>query len=130
MSEAAAPVAFTEEFEIVEQRSLWMDALERLVRNKMAMLGLIIALLVIFTAILGPYLTPYDYLDQNLARIAEPPSRDHWLGTDELGRDMLSRIMHGARTAVFVAVVVLTISTTLGVVLEPLPPTWADAWMT
>lgn len=105
------------EFEAVKQRSLWMDALERMVRNKAAVIGGIIATLVILMAVVGPYVAPYDYLRNDFSRIAEAPSMDHWMGTDVLGRDFTSRIFNGARTAVFVAVVVLVISTTVGVTL-------------
>lgn len=117
MSEQAAPAPIGEEFGEVKQRSLRIDALERLVRNKAAMIGLVISAVIIFVAIFGPWLAPYDYLKQDLSRVHEPPSGDHWLGTDLLGRDMLSRMIHGARTAVFVALVVLTISNVLGITL-------------
>jgi ABC-type dipeptide/oligopeptide/nickel transport system permease subunit len=105
------------EFEAVKQRSLWMDALERMVRNKAAVIGGIIATTVILMAVVGPYVAPYDYLRNDFSRIAEAPSLDHWMGTDVLGRDFTSRIFNGARTAVFVAAVVLIISTTVGVTL-------------
>ena len=117
MSEQAAPAPIGEEFGEVKQRSLRIDALERLVRNKAAMIGLVISAVIIFVAIFGPWLAPYDYLKQDLSRVHEPPNGDHWLGTDLLGRDMLSRMIHGARTAVFVALVVLTISNVLGITL-------------
>ena len=115
MSEQAAISPLSEESEEVKQRSLWIDALERLVRNKAAVMGLIISVVIIIAAIFGPLMTPYDYLQQDLDRVAEPPSSEHWLGTDLLGRDMLSRMIYGARTAVFVAFVVLTVSNVLGI---------------
>ena len=100
--------------EIVGQRSLRMDALERLVRNKAAMMGLFISIFVVFVGIFGPFFAPYDHLEIDLIRVHETPSSDHWFGTDLLGRDMLSRIMHGGRTAVFVAFVVLVVSVSIG----------------
>ena len=81
------------------------------------MLGLIIALTMLLTGLFAPALAPYSYSDQNLDLVEAPPSPQHWLGTDELGRDMLSRIIWGARTASLVAVVVVTITVTLGLVL-------------
>ena len=117
MGETARRVVVASEFEAAKQRSLWLDALERLVRNKAAMIGLTIAILVVLLALLGPYLAPQDYLRTDLSRTYERPSRDHWLGTDNIGRDMLSRIMHGGRTAVLVAAIVITISTVVGVTL-------------
>jgi peptide/nickel transport system permease protein len=118
----------TEEFEEVKQRSLWIDALERLVRNKTAVFGLMVALIVIFLAIFGPYITPRDYLRIDIDRISEPPSRDYWLGSDQVGRDILSRLMHSARTAVFVAIVVLSISTVIGVALGAIAA-YARGWI-
>ena len=97
-------------------RSLWGDAWRRLLRNKLSMVGLGIFVLLLIIAVVGPYITPYDYLDQDLDRIAEPPSADHWFGTDQLGRDYLSRVLYGARTAVLVALVVTFISNSLGIV--------------
>src|SRR5712692_589065 len=84
--------------EELRQAGLWGDALGRLLRNPMAMLGLGIALVIVFLAIVGPYITPYDYLKQDLLATEQPPNWHHLLGTDELGRDFLSRIMMGART--------------------------------
>lgn len=76
----------TFEFEEIRQRSLWLDAFERLIRNKTAMMGLIIAIAVIIAALLGGWIAPKDYLKTNIDRIAETPSRDHYLGTDLVGR--------------------------------------------
>jgi ABC-type dipeptide/oligopeptide/nickel transport system permease subunit len=91
-----------------------MDALERLIRNKAAMFGLFVSLFMLFLGLFGPFFAPYDHLAIDLVRVHETPSADHWLGTDLLGRDMLSRIMHGGRTAVFVAFVVTVVSVGLG----------------
>ena len=120
MNEAPSPPVpegLFPEFEAVKQRSLWIDALERLIRNRAAMLGLGVGIVLIFTAAFGPVFAPFDYTRTDISNIAAPPSREHWMGTDLIGRDMFSRIIHGARTAVFVAVVVISISTVLGVVL-------------
>ncbi len=105
----------TLEFEEISQRSLWLDAFERLVRNKTAMMGLVIAIAVILAALFGGWIAPKDYLKTNINRIAETPSRDHYLGTDLVGRDVFSRLLHGARTAVFVAVVTIVISNAIGI---------------
>jgi peptide/nickel transport system permease protein len=105
----------TLEFEEVRQRSLWLDAFERLIRNKTAMMGLVIAIAVVLAALMGGWLAPKDYLKTNINRIAELPSRDHYLGTDLVGRDVLSRLLHGARTAVFVAVVTIVIGNAIGI---------------
>ena len=107
----------TEEFEAVKQRNLWLDALERLVRNKTAMLGLLIALVVMFTAAFAPLITPKNYLKTDIDHIGEGPSGRNLAGTDLIGRDMLSRLIMGARTAMLVAFMVTVISVGLGVVL-------------
>ena len=130
MSEQASSATseWTDEFENISQRSLWVDALERLVRNKVAVFGLLVATIVVFLAMFGPYLAPKDYLKVDIYRIAEPPSGDFWLGTDLVGRDLLSRLMHSARTAVFVAIVVLSISTVIGVALGAIAA-YAGRWV-
>jgi peptide/nickel transport system permease protein len=98
-------------------RSLWGDAFRRLARNKLSMAGLVIVLITYTIAIIGPYITPYDYLEQDLMAIAQPPSADHWLGTDNVGRDYLSRMLYAMRTAVLVSILVPTVSLAIGVVL-------------
>jgi len=100
--------------------SLWRDAWHRLKRNKLAIFGLGIVLLLAFAAIFGPYLTPYDFLSQDLAARNQAPSFAHLFGTDDLGRDVFSRVVYGTRTAFLVAIVVtviaLAIGTTLGAI--------------
>ncbi|WP_117194361.1 ABC transporter permease [Rhizobium terrae] len=100
--------------------SLWRDAWHRLRRNKLAIFGLGVVVLLAFVAISGPYLTPYDFLSQDLAARNQAPSLAHLFGTDDLGRDVFSRVVYGTRTAFLVAVVVtaiaLVIGTTLGAI--------------
>lgn len=98
-------------------RSLWGDAWQRLIKNKLAVGGLSIVLVFLFLAFFGRYLTPYDFLAQDLNHQLQPPSADHWLGTDALGRDILSRLLYGARTAALVAFTTTTISLFLGVLI-------------
>jgi peptide/nickel transport system permease protein len=68
-------------------------------------------------ALLGPTLAPFDPTEQVLDRMLEPPGRTHWLGTDDLGRDILSRILYGARVSLGVGVLAVALSLSLGVVL-------------
>ena len=98
-------------------RSLWGDAFRRLFLNKLAVLGLIIVIIFLIAAIIGPYVTPYDFLEQNLSKQLQGPSAEHWLGTDALGRDIFSRMLHGARTAALVGFVSTAISLGLGIIL-------------
>jgi ABC-type dipeptide/oligopeptide/nickel transport system permease subunit len=97
--------------------SLWRDAWERLIRNRLAVIGLIIVVILLFAALFGPYLTPYDFLSQNLDERNLTMSGAHWFGTDDLGRDVFSRVLYGARTAFFVAIVVTFIAVIIGSVL-------------
>src|SRR5829696_3499795 len=95
-------------------RGPWRAALGRLLANRMGVFGGVIVLLFVFLAAFGDALAPQDALFQDLMRISESPSRDHWFGTDEIGRDLFSRILAGARTALLVATLVTLISAGLG----------------
>ena len=83
--------------------SLWADAWRRLQRNRAAVVSLIILVIIIVLAVLGPWISPYAYDEQNLMRSDQPPSGEYWLGTDRLGRDVLSRLLVGARVSLVVA---------------------------
>ncbi|WP_454849206.1 ABC transporter permease [Rhizobium binxianense] len=97
--------------------NLWRDAWYRLKRNKLAVFGLIVIAILAFAAIFGPYLTPYDYLSQDLTARNATPSLAHLFGTDDLGRDVFSRVVYGTRTAFLVAVIVTFIAVLIGLVL-------------
>ena len=99
------------------QRGLWSDAFRRLLRNRLSLIGLIIFILTYATALAGPYLAPYDYLDQNLEQIGMPPNAEHWLGTDDVGRDYFSRLLHAMRTAVLISILVPLLTLVIGVTL-------------
>ena len=77
----------------MNNNSLWSDALYRLSKNRAAMVGGFILILLIFSAALAPIIAPYSYSYQDLNLGASPPSSEHLLGTDILGRDLLSRIL-------------------------------------
>lgn len=97
--------------------NLWTDAWHRLKRNKLALFGLTIVAILALTAIFGPFLTPYDYLTQDLQARNAVPSLEHLFGTDDLGRDVFSRVVFGTRTAFLVAVIVTVIAVIIGTVL-------------
>lgn len=97
--------------------SLWRDAWHRLLRNKLAVAGLVMVVILALVAAFGPYLTPYDFLTQNLDARNQAPSLAHLFGTDDLGRDVFSRVVYGTRTAFIVAVVVTAIAVVIGVTL-------------
>lgn len=108
-----------------QARSLWYDAWVRLRRNKLAMLGLGIVVLVILLAIFAPYITRYDPTEQLIwteGRAAQlaPPNAKHWFGTDLYGRDIFSRVVYGSRVSLQIAIAAMGISVFIGTVLGAL----------
>ena len=95
--------------------SLWQDALRRLIQNRAAMIGGITVLVLIILAIFAPWIAPYSYSYQNLDLGASPPSAEHLLGTDVLGRDLLSRLLYGARISLLVGFVATGVALVIGV---------------
>ena len=98
-----------------DNSSLWSDAIGRLLKNKAAMVGAIILIFLIGCAILAPLIAPYSYSFQDLDLGASPPSSEHLLGTDILGRDLLSRILYGARISLLVGFVATGVALVIGV---------------
>ncbi len=130
ISNVVAAELSTYEFDQLEERNIWRDAVARMGRNRLAMAGLVIAVLLIIAAIIGPYISPYGFNETDITQIEATPSPQHWLGTDQLGRDLLSRILWGARTAVMVASLTTFLTTFLGVLLGSLAAYlggWVDA---
>ena len=95
--------------------SLWQDAWYRLRKNHMAVAGGIFISLMILTSAFGPMLVQHGYQEQNLELRESSPSAEHWLGTDKLGRDLLSRILYGGRISLTVGLVATAVSLTIGV---------------
>lgn len=101
--------------QIEKGSSLTRDAIQRLRQNKMAMAGLWILIIMIVLSLLTPWIAPYSYEEQNLALGASPPSWQHWLGTDSLGRDQLTRILYGSRISLMVGFIATAVALTIGV---------------
>ena len=95
--------------------SLWQDAVRRLIQNRAAMIGGITVIVLIILAIFAPWIAPYSYSYQNLDIGASPPSAEHLLGTDVLGRDLLSRLLYGARISLLVGFVATGVALVIGV---------------
>ena len=95
--------------------SLWQDAIRRLLQNKAAIFGSVVIIIMSSLAIFAPFVAPYSYEFQFVDRIGQPPSAEHWLGTDSLGRDLLSRIIYGARVSLMVGFVATTVALLIGV---------------
>ena len=99
----------------MKNNSLWSDAIYRLSRNRAAMLGGFILVMLVICAVLAPWIAPYSYSFQDLNLGASPPSSEHFLGTDILGRDLLSRILYGARISLLVGFVATGVALVIGV---------------
>lgn len=82
---------------VERERSLWTDAWRRLSKNLFAMFGLVLLLSIVVIAVFAPQIAPYDPNQADYAATMKGPSGSHWLGTDNFGRDILSRIIYGAR---------------------------------
>ena len=95
--------------------SLWSDALRKLLKNRAAMFGVFIIVSLIILAILAPVISPYPYDYQNLELGASAPSSVHLLGTDTLGRDLLSRLLYGSRVSLMVGFVATAVALVIGV---------------
>ncbi len=100
-----------------QSTTYFRSALKRLKKDKGALAGLIIIVLIIASALFAPYLTPFNPLKQNYDELLSPPSARHPLGTDQYGRDMLTRILYGARYALLIGVSVVGIQLIVGVTL-------------
>jgi peptide/nickel transport system permease protein len=122
-------MAVTEALALAEE-SPWARAWRRLIRRKSAVLGLGIIVVFVTLAIFAPLLAPYDPIQQSWSAIRKPPSLQHWFGTDESGRDLLSRVIFGARASLLAGVVSISIALGLGVpvgLLAGYAGKWIDA---
>jgi oligopeptide transport system permease protein len=94
---------------------LWKDAGHRLTKNKLAVAGAILLLLLALASFLGPLFLTQSYATQDLQLGATPTSADHWLGTDTLGRDLLVRLLYGGRVSISVGLCATAVALTIGV---------------
>ena len=113
----AGAVDQSPELEDLKKRSQFWDIWRRLRRNKLAMLGLIIVLVLVLSAIFANFIAPYDYAQQDLTNMKAWPSREHLLGTDDYGRDILSRIIYGGRVSLLVAILSIVFGLIVGGIL-------------
>jgi peptide/nickel transport system permease protein len=96
--------------------SPWRDVWRRFRRNKLAMVGLAVIVLLVLTAIFAPLIARHDPLAIS-SQTKQPPSAEHWFGTDSIGRDLFSRIVYGARVSLTVGVSAALLATTIGCLL-------------
>ena len=97
-------------------RTYWQDVLARLVKDPLAVLGLTVIVLIVLLAVFGPMFSQYEYDAQDFMISNEPPSLEHWFGTDMFGRDLFVRVMYGARISLAVGFLASMISLLIGVV--------------
>jgi oligopeptide transport system permease protein len=114
-ADAAIGAVVTVGREPIVSSSLWRDAVRRLRRNRLAMAGGAVVGLLLAIAVFADALAPYPYTKTNFGRLNEPPSRDYPLGTDQLGRDLLSRMIYGARVSMLVGLGAQVVVVALGV---------------
>ncbi|WP_112323914.1 ABC transporter permease [Oceanibium sediminis] len=91
--------------------------LRTLMRNPLTVIGALILLVLILAAAFAPWIAPYSPLGQDLGARLLPPSAQHWMGTDELGRDIFSRVIYGARITLMIVALVAVISAPLGLLI-------------
>ena len=96
--------------------SLWHDAWLRLRKNKLALFGIYALSIIAVACVVGPWLSAYGYEQQNLSNTFAAPNGKHWLGTDQLGRDLLVRLLYGGRVSLAVGLCATFVALTIGVV--------------
>jgi len=105
----------------MSRTSLWFDSLKNFwglyKRNKKGLIGLAIVSIFITIALLSPYITPYDPYEWNVAPAFSPPSSDHLLGSDDVGRDIFSQLIYGTRISLFVGFAAAITTTFIGVLI-------------
>ena len=116
MNSISAP-ALNEDLSMRAERSLAALALYRLVRNRLAIFGIAVLALLILLAIFAPYLTPYEPTKMDMSLRFQPPGRHHLMGTDQFGRDLLTRILFGGRVSLSVGIISVGVSAIFGAII-------------
>ena len=111
-----------------QEENPWARAWRRLKRRKGAMAALVVVVILILLAVLAPWIAPYDPTATSFTTVRKPPSWAHWFGTDEVGRDVLSRILFGARASLSAGLVSVGIAVGAGVPLGLLAG-YAGGWI-
>ena len=93
----------------------WARATRRLLQRRVAVFGLVVVALFVAVALLAPWISPHDPLATNWGAIRKPPSAEHWFGTDDIGRDVLARVLWGTRASLSAGVVAVSIALLVGV---------------
>ncbi len=99
-----------------KSKTFWQDAWGRFKKNPLAIAGLVILVIMVIFAILGPILSPYTYDQQNILNQYQSPNAQHWFGTDKFGRDIFVRIAYGARISLAIGFAAAAINIVIGVI--------------
>lgn len=117
---------------IAEHRSRMRVTVDTILRNRLAVIGLVVLAVLVLAAILGPSIAPYDINDINITERLQGLSASHWFGTDELGRDVFSRVLVGARVSLMVGFIAVGIAVVIGVPIGLVAGFYggaADSWL-
>ncbi len=101
----------------VKKQSEFVRVMKQMSKNKLAMLGLVILLAELVLVLLAPVIAPYEYSYMDAMAMQQGPSAAHWFGTDELGRDIFSRVLYGGRYSITMGLFAVLISQTMGIAL-------------
>jgi peptide/nickel transport system permease protein len=101
---------------LIKKENPFFEIVGRFKQNPLAVTGSVILLLLIFMAAAAPLIAPYDYAALDMAHMHEGPSLAHWFGTDQLGRDILSRVIYGSRYSLSLGIFAMLISNAIGIV--------------
>src|SRR5262249_18647207 len=110
-SKAMASITVNEAEEVGDRNRAW----RRLKARRGALVGLVVVVAFVLIAVFAPFLAPYDPLQTTFLLVRKPPSAQHWLGTDEIGRDILARVIFGARASLMAGVISVAIAVGIGV---------------
>jgi len=113
-AEVGEPSAPGDVADLAAARPLRKDVWRRFKRNRLAMVGLGIIIILVLTAIFAPWVAPYSITDRASGQFRKPPSADHWFGTDTIGRDVFSRVVFGARVSLKIGIAATTIALVIG----------------
>ena len=117
MSQAAEVATGMQELESAPIRGMWEDTLRRLLRHRVAVVGCVFVFIFVAVSLLAPVVAPYDPIKADFQAALKKPSLEHPFGTDHFGRDVLSRIIYGARTSLLIGVFSVLIAAFGGVLL-------------
>ena len=101
----------------VRKESSLVVLAKRMRRNKNSMIGLVVFVLLVLSVIIVPMVSPYEYDEVDFMAINKLPSKEHWFGTDDLGRDLLTRVFYGGRYSISISLIAVVFSTLIGTII-------------